>query len=114
VSRLPINVTNSKSSNEDKSLNQQLDNISISSDDSCFSSQLQDSDNCAWIWISASSCALNADSYLQFSSSSLGSQASLTQSNNTAENSIVIEECEWRSKILSLLHDRSVDFDSKF
>lgn len=102
MSRLPINIINQKS------IDQQLDNISISSQDSCFSSQLQDSENSAWIWISASSCALNTDNYLQFSSSSLGSQASLTQSIGAGliEQSLALEECDWRSKILSLLHDR--------
>ncbi len=106
VSHLPINITNQQLVNEEKNLNQQLDNISISSQDSCFSTQ--DNENCAWIWISASSCSLNADAYLQFSSPSLGSQASLSQSmgSNLVDQSIGGDECEWRSKILLLLHER--------
>ncbi|CAG2179506.1 unnamed protein product, partial [Oppiella nova] len=63
----------------------------------------------AWIWISASSCALNSDSYLQFSYASHDSQTSLDISLGSSlgkEQSICSEECEWRSNILMQLNKR--------
>ncbi|XP_054159863.1 tectonin beta-propeller repeat-containing protein 1-like [Oppia nitens] len=102
VSQQPINYISQKIVN--KGVEQQLDSISISSQDSCFSS-LSDNQTQAWIWISAACCSLQIDSYFQFSQSSHDSQSSLDLSiGYTSDKNC--EDCQWKSNILMQLNKR--------